>query len=166
MCQFKSAIVTKNGRVLHKPGIDSHTDILTAFGLSAADDDGESLVPIEVYPDDWADIGNPDKYQLHIDCDIVPRWFTASRQRVAEADVRRAVGDMLTKGCFQVGGHLYLDGYAGLKALPENLKGGGFLYLGGCTGLKALPENLKVGGLLDLDGCTATVPPHLQTKVR
>ena len=67
---------------------------------------------------------------------------------------------------YQVEGNLYLGGYTGPMALPENLSVEGYLSLDGCTGLTALPENLAVGGSLYLRHCTGltALPENLSVE--
>ena len=49
---------------------------------------------------------------------------------------------------------LFLTGCTGLTALPQDLKNVEYLDLRDCTGLTALPQDLKNVKVLDLNGCT------------
>ena len=154
---------------MEKPGLDSHTEIMAAFGIASNREDGQNFVPIEVYPADWTDIAAPDAYILHIDMPYydIPGWFDAERQDAAEIAMRRAVGRMLKGAGLKVGGNLNLYGCAGLKSLPAGLKVGGYLYLSGCKGMKFLPAGLKVGVniYLGADMNRIVVPRALRRKL-
>ena len=90
MSRFKSGVVLRDGRVLHKDGVDSHTGILEAFSISDTRDDGHNIVPVECYPDDWVDLMKPAAYRLHVDCDITPSWFDEEMRDLAERRLQGA----------------------------------------------------------------------------
>ncbi len=82
MCQFLSAIVSKNGEVYCDPFIDSHEELIQRFGLR--DDQSQfinNIVRVEFTPkdDDYFDIEN---YTLRIDEDSEPDWWASVKDSV------------------------------------------------------------------------------------
>lgn len=84
MCQFLSAVVSKNGEVYCDPFIDSHEEILQRFNLK--DDNSEfikNIVRVEFIPqnDDWFDVDN---YNLRVDENSTPAWWIEVEQSVRQ----------------------------------------------------------------------------------
>jgi len=73
MCEFKSAIVTRNGDVLANPWTDSHEDLIRLFKLR--DNREGSFARVEFTPDEQAELDQPEKYKLTIDEGRCPDWF-------------------------------------------------------------------------------------------
>jgi len=75
MCQFLSAVVSKNGEVYCNPFIDSHEEIMQYFNLR--DDTSQfinNIVRVEFTPkdDDYFDVEN---YQLRVGENSIPDWW-------------------------------------------------------------------------------------------
>ena len=84
MCQFKSAIVLKNGDVLHLDGVDSHEDIMEHHGVK----DNDYICRVEFVPgENMADVK---KYKLKIDQER-PKWFTENVERKATTRLRQII---------------------------------------------------------------------------
>ena len=83
MCNFLSALVTKDGRLLCNPFLDSHEQIIDFFGMQKSDKDKfiQKFVRVEFIPkdDDYFDVDN---YKLRIDEDSKPDWFTEFEERI------------------------------------------------------------------------------------
>ena len=73
MCDFFSAIVTRDGRVLAHDLIDSHEEIIDVFGLK--DGPLDHICRVEFLPD-YADMTNLDKWTFKID-QPSPGWWTS-----------------------------------------------------------------------------------------
>ena len=90
MCQFKSAIVLKNGDVLHNEFIDSHEDIITINGLK--DNKTESFVRVEYLP--TGELWEIGKYKLSVDEPQTPEWFDKVKDK-AERKLKAIINRMI-----------------------------------------------------------------------
>ena len=82
MCKFYSAIVLKNGDLLHDVHLTSHEDIIDLYGLN--DNTTENFVRVEFAPDESSDLPNIEKYKLNVDERVVPEWFEKHREYITE----------------------------------------------------------------------------------
>ncbi len=81
MCKFKSAIVLRNGDILHNDFTDSHEDLIELFGL--VDNGKENFVRIE-YSTNSKRLDKIENYSLVVDEKSTPAWFEEIREPVAE----------------------------------------------------------------------------------
>ena len=84
MCKFYSAIVLKNGDILHNPWTISHQDLIEEFNINDDNAFLKRFVKIEFYPDDNNEIDDPLKYNIHVDESEIPEWFKEIEDRVKE----------------------------------------------------------------------------------
>jgi len=115
MCQFKSAIVTKDGTVFHHELTDSHELLIDHFGLKEGDAAGfahANFVRVEFYPDGKADIAKPEKYRLRVDERETPVWFTEEIRQTATATLTAIIEKMIVRDERRVllGGAWIFDG--------------------------------------------------------
>jgi hypothetical protein len=80
MCNFKSAIVLRNGDLLHNPFLDSHEDLIELFNLR--DNGLDHFVRVEYTTSERKDI--IENYKLNIDETSVPEWFEEFRERITD----------------------------------------------------------------------------------
>ena len=92
MCKFKSAIVLKNGDILHNDFTDSHEDLIDLFGL--VDNGKEAFVRIEYTTDKRKDV--IEFYQLIVDEQSIPYWFKEIKDSVEER-MKTLVSGMIIK---------------------------------------------------------------------
>ena len=77
MCQFLSAIVLKNGDVLHSPLLDSHSDLVTLFGLPDTHLHHQHFAKVELAPPaDWIGWEDLSKWTFRLDEGTVPGWWS------------------------------------------------------------------------------------------
>jgi hypothetical protein len=83
MCKFYSAIVMKNGDVLHDEHVLSHEDLIALFNINDSQTNCDKFVRVEFTPpdEDYADI---EKYKLNVDEENTPKWFEKHREFVTE----------------------------------------------------------------------------------
>ena len=90
MCEFKSAIVMKDGKekggfkLLLSPWSESHSELFKIFKIK---DDGARLnfARVEFSPDSMVNAHLLEKYKLNIDESRTPEWFSdAMKEKVAE----------------------------------------------------------------------------------
>jgi 16S rRNA C1402 (ribose-2'-O) methylase RsmI len=78
MCEFLSAIVTKDGSVLCEPTLDSHSDLIELFRLREGRA-GYNFVRVEFVPrlglDGQLDYSDVDSYELWMDETRIPSWW-------------------------------------------------------------------------------------------
>jgi hypothetical protein len=99
MCNFKSAIITKSGDILHNPFTDSHEDLVKLFHLNDTACRGESrFVRVEYSPKSIADYGDVDKYVLKVDEERTPKWFDKNLSDRAKSSLRLIVEGMIISG--------------------------------------------------------------------
>jgi hypothetical protein len=77
MCKFKSAIVLRNGDILHNDFTDSHEDLIELFGL--VDNGKQNFVRIE-YATNGKRLDKIENYQLKVDENSTPEWFEEIRE--------------------------------------------------------------------------------------
>jgi hypothetical protein len=98
MCRFKSAIVTKDGAILHSDYSDSHEELIAAFDLKDNEDHLAKFVRVEFVPKSDDTIADPDSYSLIVDQSPVPVWFDADRREAAAEYLRGLVRRMIVTG--------------------------------------------------------------------
>ena len=109
MCQFKSAIVLKNGDVIHSDWTDSHEDLIDMLELSDKGNGG--FVRVEFVPEENK-YSDPKSYQLKIDQNDIPEWWTEDIIKRTSDFLREVIKRMIIKTekkCL-VGGSYILDG--------------------------------------------------------
>jgi len=79
MCKFKSAIVLRNGDILHNDFTDSHEDLIGLFGL--VDNGKENFVRIE-YSTNSKRLDKIENYSLVVDEKSTPAWFEEIQESV------------------------------------------------------------------------------------
>ena len=84
MCKFYSAIVMKNGDILHNENLKSHEDIIRLFKINDTQVNCNKFVRVEFTPDDTQDFPNIEKYKLNVDENSTPGWFEKHRDYVTE----------------------------------------------------------------------------------
>jgi hypothetical protein len=82
MCKFYSAIVLKNGDLLHNENLTSHEDIIRLFNINDNQINCENHVKVEFAPDDITDSADIEKYKLTVDEESTPEWFEKHREYV------------------------------------------------------------------------------------
>ena len=107
MCKFYSALVKKNGDLLHDPHLISHEDLIDLFEIN---DNGKGFCCVEYSPKDneWGDI---DSFKLKIDEWEIPDWFTGNMQKKITGQLHRIVKSRILKGekrKILTGGHYIL----------------------------------------------------------
>jgi hypothetical protein len=86
MCKFYSAIVTREGKLLHNKFLTSHEDLVRYFNLnegsrSIAND--PNFIRVEFYPvnDKYCDIKD---YKLEVDESSIPEWFDKYKKSITK----------------------------------------------------------------------------------
>jgi len=109
MCNFFSALVLRNGDVLHHPMLDSHSDLVTYFKLPDETAHHQHFAKIELVPVDWLDAAT---WRFQLDAETAPGWWTevaqaaeeACRAIVAKMMLRSGEHRLVVDGCWIVGG--------------------------------------------------------------
>ena len=90
MCRFYSAILMKNGDLLHNQCLMSHEDIIDLFNINDTNPNCDNFVRVEFSPknnndsvdEDYNDSINIERYVLIVDEENVPDWFEKHRENV------------------------------------------------------------------------------------
>ena len=82
MCKFYSAIVMRNGDILHNENLTSHEDLIRLFNINDSQSCCDKFVRVEFTPDNMEDFPNVDKYKLNVDESATPDWFEKHREYV------------------------------------------------------------------------------------
>jgi hypothetical protein len=82
MCKFYSAIVMRNGDLLHNGNLMSHEDIIRLFNINDSQVNCDKFVRVEFTPDDDSDYPDIEKYKLNVDEDTIPEWFGKHREYI------------------------------------------------------------------------------------
>lgn len=91
MCKFKSGIILKTKSVVAQGSNDSHTDLLKELNIDDTTQNAMTkFVRAELIPpnDEWWT--NPDTWEINIDQDITPDWFSNDKEKYI-AEFREAV---------------------------------------------------------------------------
>jgi len=84
MCKFYSAIVLRNGDLLHNENLTSHEDIIDLFGINDTQSNCDKFVRVEFTPEEENDYPDIEKYKLNIDEKTTPDWFEQHREYVTQ----------------------------------------------------------------------------------
>jgi hypothetical protein len=82
MCKFYSAIVMKNGDLLHNENLQSHEDIIWLFNIRDSQVNCDKFVRVEFTPKVDSDYSDIEKYRLIVDETSTPDWFEQHREYV------------------------------------------------------------------------------------
>ena len=109
MCKFKSAIVMRNGDLLHHESLTSHEDLIDFFNINDSHACCDKFVRVEFTPDDKLNLADVSKYILRVDESVVPDWFdkyrNAIQQKLTEIVSKRIISGshkLLTGGLYVV----------------------------------------------------------------
>jgi hypothetical protein len=124
VCNFLSVLILKNGRVLHHPMLDSHSDLVAYFDLPDDTAFIERFAKAELTPENWLD---PATWQWRIDEAVRPQWLDdveAQAEKATREIARKMIITEATKvprlivdGCWIVGG----------KGVVRDVRGGRIL---------------------------------------
>jgi hypothetical protein len=141
MCQWKSAIVTRQGELLHHWNVDSHENLVSLFDLK---DKNDYFVRVEFTPTDnkYADVT---AYVLRVDEQSTPAWFEDFRESVTEK-LRGIISKAIITGDRRiiVEGEWILAGEAKL----ERLCGGRVIRMLGSSQVGKMLGSSQVGKML------------------
>ena len=84
MCKFYSAIVMRNGDLLHNENLTSHEDIIRLFNIKDTQINCDKFVRVEFTPDESKDLPNIEKYKLNVDEESCTEWFEEYRDQITE----------------------------------------------------------------------------------
>ena len=84
MCKFYSAIVMKNGDLLHNENLTSHEDLIRLFDINDTQTNCDKFVRVEFTPGDSLDFSNIEKYKLSVDECSTPEWFEKHREYITD----------------------------------------------------------------------------------
>ena len=94
MCNFKSAVVTRNGKFLHNAFLDSHEDIIDLFNLH--DNGIDNFVRVEFIP--RGKFWEIDNYKFRIDENEVPSWWAKELEEKTVQNLRKIIKNMIISG--------------------------------------------------------------------
>ena len=120
MCQFKSAIVLKNGDVIHSDYSDSHEDLIDMLELS--DKGMGAFVRIEFIPEEnkYSDY---ELYTLKVDQQDTPDWWNEDLIKRTTDHMREIIKRMIiktNKKCL-IGGSYIIDGAKIGRCVSSNI---------------------------------------------
>jgi len=84
MCKFYSAIVMRNGDLLHNENLTSHEDIIDLFNINDNQFNCDKFVRVEYSPDEEKDLPDITKYVLRVDESTTPDWFEKHREFITD----------------------------------------------------------------------------------
>jgi hypothetical protein len=84
MCKFYSAIVMRNGDILHNENLMSHEDIIRLYNINDSQINCNKFVRVEYTPDESSDFPDISKYKLNVDESFIPDWFEKHREYTIE----------------------------------------------------------------------------------
>ena len=103
MCQFMSAIITRDGQVLQNCLTDSHEELIAHFDLHErkANGHGQNFIRIEFTPgrdkEDRPVYDDSTGYKLRVDENETPTWFDAEARGKAEKFLRGVIERMIVR---------------------------------------------------------------------
>ncbi len=114
MCQLKSGILSKT-KVFFSKKTESHTEILSEFGLHQDGARGPNLVQFEFTPPNGDLYADFSKWEYRVDQDRLPDWYDSARD---EARVRTAFACLFPKGITALT-TLYADSYSQISDVSK-----------------------------------------------
>jgi uncharacterized protein (DUF1330 family) len=137
MCQWKSAIVTRQGDVLHHWNVDSHEDLVDLFELK---DKNDYFVRVEFTPKDGK-YSDASAYVLRVDEESTPAWFEDFRESATEK-LRAIVSRAIISGNKKiiVEGEWILSG----DFVVERLRGGRVVQMSGSSQVVRMYDSSQV----------------------
>ncbi|MCK9521055.1 MAG: hypothetical protein M0R74_18830 [Dehalococcoidia bacterium] len=84
MCKFYSAIVMRNGDLLHNENLTSHEDIIDLFNINDNQFNCDKFVRVEYSPDEEKDLPDITKYVLRVDESTTPIWFEKHKEFITD----------------------------------------------------------------------------------
>lgn len=153
MCQFLSALVTKDGQVLHASEYtDSHEVLVRYFGYAKNDqqlnDDRRLFVRVEFTPPgDLSTVVDIKKWRFLLDESVAPAWFNKSIEDLVKTKLRNIVKKMLIGGDQDVilGGCYILHG----KARISCFYGGVVKLMSGSSQVNEMCNSSQVNKMCD-----------------
>ena len=144
MCQFFSALVLRNGDVLHHPMLDSHADLVTYFGLPDATAYHQHFAKVELTPVDWFDAST---WTFRLDEETAPGWWAdvaigveaTLRATAARMIVMSGTKRLIVDGCWIIGG----------TAVIHDVRGGRLLRVGGAAQVHGVRDSAQVHDVWD-----------------
>ena len=155
MCEFKSAIVTRQGNVLHHDMTDLHEDLIAYFGLRD-DNHLNHFVRVEFKPTDKKDYADLSKYSLVVDEDEVPKWFEEFREKTI-SELTKIVSKYILKdvdkkiildGCWIVTGATKIERMTAGRILTVS-DSAKIDYVSGSAKIGNVSDSAKIGNVYD-----------------
>ena len=143
MCQFFSAIVDDEGKVLWKNGITSHSELEQELKIR----DSSHYAKVELFPTGKSRFNKVETWKFTIDEARKPDWWDGAY----EDNVRQVIREWMKSGTKYVwNGHLDLRGITSAQGLTLPQIIGGWLYLSSLASAQGLTLPQSIGGSLDL----------------
>lgn len=108
MCKFYSAIVMRNGDLLHNENLMSHEDIIDLFNINDSQVNCNKFVRVEFTPSSESDLPDLSKYKLNVDDDLIPDWFENHREYTTERLIAIVKNRIITGKLKLLTGGLYV----------------------------------------------------------
>jgi len=96
MCQFKSAIVMRNGDLLYSPWTESHSDLIRMNNIKEGP--RINFARVEFFPENKDDFDKPEKYKLKIDEERTPDWFDDAMKEKTIEKLQSVIRRMIVSG--------------------------------------------------------------------
>ena len=147
MCNFMSAIVTRDGTVYTSTFVDSHSDLALVFGLRDDDALNPRYARVELSPQSANDWLHPERWGWSVD-EPVPEWFDESEQRRARAAMTARL-NIRTEGVVP----LIADGWwvIGGTCVVNRVVAGRIHYVGDSAQIRGVYDSAQIHGVYDSD---------------
>jgi hypothetical protein len=103
MCDFLSAIITRNGKIFQHWATDHHSSLIDIFGLhegAGAVVKDQNFIRVEFSPakeNDKKDFCDAAKYILYVDEEFTPDWFDSDMRANVDGFLREQVSRMIVR---------------------------------------------------------------------
>lgn len=149
MCQFLSAIITRDGNIYMMPNVtDSHSELVEWCGLQNGDDDRlPGFAKVQFSPPEGGSLANIEAYRLTVEEECSPIWFDDSMCADIEAKLRHAVQAMIIDSprTLLLGGCWILVG----EAKVQIVKTSRILAMYGSSRVEAMYDSSRVEAMYD-----------------
>jgi len=145
MCDFLSAIVLRNGDILHNLRTDSHEDLIQENNLR--DNKIGNFARVEFRPKEINDLDKPGKYLLTIDEKITPDWFDDSMKEKIISKLSSIIKRIIITEDRNIllGGVYILSGKANIKEAKNVL----IKYMSGSSSIGSMYDSSRIGAMYD-----------------
>jgi hypothetical protein len=146
MCQFFSAVLTKNGDLLYNLVLNSHEEIIELFKIkdTQAAFFGQNFVRLEFVPDLTKNLSKPEAWTLKLDERETPEWYDPDKAQEKCWDVISGIVVSDERETLTTGHYILTENAVVKKVINSHI-----LFMNGRSKVEKMYSSSKVGEMYD-----------------